>query len=58
MLLPMEDVLKLVWWAVIAMFQSRASLEVEILTLQHHLDVLRRKSPQRPAFSWFDRMVE
>jgi hypothetical protein len=28
------------------LFRSRASLQVEILTLRHQLNVLRRKSPQ------------
>jgi hypothetical protein len=41
------DVLKLIWWAGIGMFRSRASLEAEILTLRHELTILRRKSPGR-----------
>ncbi|MGB6698840.1 MAG: hypothetical protein WBE80_09045 [Methylocella sp.] len=49
--------LKLIWWAVIGLLRSRASLEVEILTLRHQLNVLRRKSPKRVAFSHFDRLV-
>jgi hypothetical protein len=47
----MGDMLKLIWWAVIGLFRSRASLEAEILTLRHQLNVLRRKSPKRRAFS-------
>src|SRR5450631_4205628 len=54
---PMGDVFKLIWWAVIGLFRSRASLEAEILTLRHQLNVLRRKSPKRLAFSNFDRLV-
>ena len=42
---------------VIGLFRSSASLEAEILTLHHQLNVLRRKSPKRLAFSnlivWF-----
>ena len=53
----MADVLKLIWWAIIGLFRSRASLEAEILTLRHQLNVLRRKSPKRPTFSNFDRLV-
>ena len=53
----MGDMLKLIWWAVIALFRSRASLEAEILTLRHQLNVLRRKSPKRLTFSNFDRLV-
>ena len=54
---PMGDVLKLIWWAVIGVFRSRASLEAEILTLRHQLNVLRRRSPKRIAFSNFDRLI-
>jgi hypothetical protein len=36
----------LVWSALIGMFRSRASPEVEILILRHQLNVLRRKSPK------------
>jgi hypothetical protein len=35
----------------------RASLEAEILTLRHQLNVLRRKSLKRLVFSNFDRLV-
>jgi hypothetical protein len=53
----MGDMLKLIWWAVIGLFRSRASLEAEILTLRHQLNVLRRRSPKRLTFSTFDRFV-
>ena len=53
----MGDMLKLIWWAVIGLFRSRVSLEAEILTLRHQLNVLRRKSPKRFTFSNFDRLV-
>jgi hypothetical protein len=53
----MGDILKLISWAVIGLFRSRASLEAEILTLRHQLSVLRRKSPKRLVFSNFDRLV-
>ena len=35
----------------------RAALEAEILVLRHQLNVLRRKSPGRLAFSGIDRLV-
>jgi hypothetical protein len=57
MLAPMGDTIKLIWWAVIGLFRSRVLLEAEILTLRHQLNVLRRKSPKRLAFSTFDRLV-
>src|SRR5947209_17599103 len=53
----MRDVCGLIWLAVIGLFLSRASLQVEILTLRHQLNVLRRKSPQRLTFTSIDRLV-
>src|SRR6476469_3501945 len=46
----MKDAFSLIWL-------TRASLQVEILTLRHQLSVLRRKSPQRLTFSSIDRLV-
>jgi hypothetical protein len=45
MVQSMGDVLKLIWWAVIALFRLRASLEAEILALRRQLTVPRRKAP-------------
>src|SRR5258705_8467027 len=53
----MRDVCSLIWLALIGLFRSRASLQVEILTLRHQLNVLRRKSPQRLTFSSIYRLV-
>src|SRR5580700_5722076 len=53
----MRDVCSLIWLALIGLFRSRASLQVEILTLRHQLNVLRRKSPQRLTFTSIDRLV-
>src|ERR1700687_4123131 len=53
----MRDVCSLIWLALIGLFRSRASLQAEILTLRHQLNVLRRKSPQRLTFSSIDRVV-
>src|SRR6476619_4172774 len=53
----MRDVLELIWWALIGLFRSRASLEAEILVLRHQLNVLRRRSPKRLAFSNLDRLI-
>jgi hypothetical protein len=53
----MGDILKLILWAVIGLFRSKSSLEAEILTLRHQLNVLRRKSPKRLAFSNFERLI-
>src|SRR3984893_11752997 len=53
----MRDVCSLICLALIGLFRSRASLQVEILTLRHQLNVLRRKSPQRPTFTSIDRLV-
>jgi hypothetical protein len=53
----MRDVCSLICLALIGLFRSRASLQVEILTLHHQLNVLRRKSPQRLGFTSIDRLV-
>ena len=57
MLRLMRDMLKLIWWVVIGLFRSRASLEAEIVALRHQLNVLRRKSPKRLTFNNFDRLI-
>src|ERR1700688_1562360 len=53
----MRDAFSLIWLTLIGLFRSRASLQVEILTLRHQLNVLRRKSPQRRTFTSIDRLV-
>ena len=53
----MRDAFSLIWLALIGLFRSRASLQAEILTLRHQLNVLRRKSPQRLGFTSIDRLV-
>jgi hypothetical protein len=53
----MGDMLKLICWAFIGLFRSRAAREAEILALRHPLNVLRRKAPKRISFTDFDRLV-
>src|SRR5680860_828234 len=53
----MRDICSLLWCALGGLFRSRTSLEAEILLLRHQLNVLRRKSPQRMAFTDGDRLV-
>jgi hypothetical protein len=53
----MRDVCSLIWSALTGLFRSRASLQAEILTLRHQLNVLRRKSPQRITLSSIDRLA-
>jgi transposase InsO family protein len=53
----MIDLCRLIWCALIGLFRSRSSLEAEILVLRHQLNILRRKSPKRPAFGSIDRLV-
>jgi hypothetical protein len=57
MLRFMGDLLKLIWWVITGFFRSRASLEAEIPTLRHQLNVLHRKAPKRLVFSNFDRFI-
>jgi hypothetical protein len=53
----MNEFCRLIWHAFVGLFRSRAALEAEILVLRHQLNVLRRKSPSRMAFSGVDRVV-
>jgi len=53
----MGNICELIWYAFAGLFRSRASLEAEILMLRQQLNVLRRKSPARIAFSPIDKMV-
>ena len=53
----MRDVCRLICLALIGLFRSRASLQAEILTLRHQLNVLRRKSPQPLTYTSIDRLV-
>ena len=53
----MSDLCILIWCALIGLFRPRAALQVENLVLRHQLNVLRRKSPKRLAFSNVDRLV-
>ena len=53
----MVELCRLIWFLVIGLFRSRASLEAEILVLRHQLNVVRRRSPKRPTFSNFDRLI-
>jgi hypothetical protein len=44
----------LLWSLLIGLFQSRASLEAEILILRQQIIVLRRTAPERLSFNTFD----
>jgi len=41
----------------IGLFQSSARREAEILVLRQQINVLRRKSPKRPALNNADRLL-
>jgi hypothetical protein len=53
----MIDLCRLIWFAFVGLFRSRASLEAEILALRHQLNILRRKSSKRPTLGSIDRLV-
>jgi hypothetical protein len=57
MLRFMADVFKLILWTIVDLFRSRASLEAEIVALRQQLNVLRRNTVRRPAFSTLDRLI-
>ena len=42
-------------WILLDLFRSRRSLEGEVIALRHQLNVLRRRTPKRPALRSFDR---
>jgi transposase InsO family protein len=48
---------RLIWCGLTGLFRSRASLEIEILTLRHQLNILRRRSSKKPTLSNIDRLV-
>jgi hypothetical protein len=49
MIIPMSDLCGLIRRAAIGLFQSRATLQAEILTLRRQLNLLERKPPKRVA---------
>src|SRR5215470_19112919 len=53
----MGNLCKLIWYALIGLFRSRAALEAEILVLRHQLNVLRRSCPKRVALNSIDRLL-
>ena len=53
----MIDLCRLIWFAFVGLFRSRASLEAEILALRHQLNILQRKSPKKPTLVSIDRLV-
>ena len=53
----MVRLLRLLCGALIGLLRSKARREAEILVLRHQVNVLRRKSPSRPALSNVDRLL-
>jgi hypothetical protein len=53
----MIQLLRLLCGALIGLLRSSARREAEILVLRHQINVLRRKSPNRPALSNVDRLL-
>jgi hypothetical protein len=53
----MIRLLRLLCGALIGLFQSSARREAEILVLRQQINVLRRKSPKRPALNNADRLL-
>ena len=53
----MIQLLRLLCGALIGLLRSSARREAEILVLRHQINVLRRKSPNRPALSDVDRLL-
>ncbi len=53
----MIRLLRLLCGALIGLFQSSARREAEILVLRQQINVLRRRSPKRPALNNADRLL-
>jgi hypothetical protein len=53
----MCNLCRLIWYALVGLFRSCASLQAENLALRHQLNILRRKSPKRPVLGSVDRLV-
>ena len=53
----MSDLCRLIWYIVIGLFRSQASLHAEIVLLRHQLNVLRRSAPKRVELNNIDRLV-
>src|SRR3981189_3902848 len=53
----MSEACSLIWSALVLWFRSRTSLAAEILVLRHQINILRRHSPKRQAFSAMDRLI-
>src|SRR6187455_3612850 len=53
----MREACSLVWSVLVVLFRSRASLEAEILTLRHQLNIQRRHLPKRLTFGALDRLI-
>jgi hypothetical protein len=53
----MRDLVRLIVWAVVDLFRSRAAIEAEILTLRQQIIVLRRTAPKKQTFGAIDRLV-
>jgi hypothetical protein len=53
----MRDLVRLIVWAVVDLFRSRAAIEAEILTLRQQIIVLRRTVPKKQSFGAIDRLV-
>ena len=53
----MNDLCRLIGWAVVDLLRSRATLEAEIWTLRQQINVLRRAAPKKLSFNTIDRLI-
>src|SRR5258707_13776385 len=53
----MRDLVRLIVWAFVDLFRSRAAIEAEILTLRQQIIGLRRTAPKKQSFGAIDRLV-
>ena len=53
----MTDLCRLIFWTLVDLIRSRATLEAEIWVLRQQINVLRRAAPRRQSFGIFDRLI-
>src|SRR5229473_521855 len=53
----MTDLCRLIFWTLVDLMRSRATLEAEIWVLRQQINVLRRAAPRRQSFGIFDRLI-
>src|SRR5882757_8710073 len=57
LMLPRDDLCRLIFWTLVDLMRARAILEAEIWVPRQQINVLRRAAPRRQSFGIFDRLI-